>query len=222
LEPLAILTAAGGDRPRSALVAASLRVAERIHLRGLNRPFPSFSRAAREVTAMNNNNGWLIAWMIVLALDGVALDATAAEVVPPKTSAAGKPFSIQRQDGNFWLVKPNGERFFSLGVCVVNMGISRAEFDPNNPGYAAWRHYADSNQWAGATRSCPRKRSAPLDFATLFTVSSASPMSSAPTGSNTPTNRHMAATTGRISISDWWIFMTGLTRRSPQLLQRWI
>ena len=31
------------------------------------------------------------------------------------------------------------------------MGASRNEFDPNNPGYAAWQHYADSNGWAEAT-----------------------------------------------------------------------
>src|SRR2546426_56510 len=100
---------------------------------------------------------WLLTWAIALALVGVTRDATAADDASGvsasslEISGAGKPFSIQRQDGNFWLVKPNGERFFSLGVCVVNMGASRAEFDPNNPGYAAWQNYADSNRWAAAT-----------------------------------------------------------------------
>lgn len=60
-------------------------------------------------------------------------------------------FSIQQQGQNAWLVGPDGDRFFSLGVCCVNQGSSPGEFDPANPGYAAWRHYADSNQWAGAT-----------------------------------------------------------------------
>src|SRR5262245_30583802 len=55
----------------------------------------------------------------------------------PKTSAVGKPFSIRRQDGVAWLVRPNGERFFSLGVCVVNMGASREEYTSHNPGYSA-------------------------------------------------------------------------------------
>src|SRR6266404_6583344 len=63
------------------------------------------------------------------------------------------PFSIQTQDQISWLVKPNGERFFSLGVCCVNQGTSSAEWDPANPGYAAWQHYVDSNTWAGATLS---------------------------------------------------------------------
>jgi hypothetical protein len=36
-------------------------------------------------------------------------------------------------------------------VCVVSQGASRKEFNPANPGYAAWQHYADSNGWAKAT-----------------------------------------------------------------------
>jgi len=61
------------------------------------------------------------------------------------------PFAIQRQNQTFWLVRPSGERFFSLGVCCVNRGASRDEYDTANPSYAAWRHYADSNAWANAT-----------------------------------------------------------------------
>lgn len=76
-----------------------------------------------------------------------------ASVVHTKaeTDSAGKPFSIQQQHGITWLAKPNGDRFFSFGVCCVNMGLSRKEFDPDNPGYAAWQHYSDSNRWAKAT-----------------------------------------------------------------------
>lgn len=58
------------------------------------------------------------------------------------------PFSIQQRDGISWLTKPTGERFFSLGVCVVNQGES---FCSTNPGYAALQHYANSNRWAEAT-----------------------------------------------------------------------
>ena len=61
------------------------------------------------------------------------------------------PFSIQQRDQNAWLVRPNGVPFFSFGVCCVNQGASRTEFDVANPGYAAWRHYTDSNLWANAT-----------------------------------------------------------------------
>src|SRR6266540_4800577 len=61
------------------------------------------------------------------------------------------PFLIKQQHGAAWLVRPNGEQFFSLGVCCVNQGASREEYDSANPGYAAWQHHADSNLWANAT-----------------------------------------------------------------------
>jgi hypothetical protein len=85
-------------------------------------------------------------------------------------------FSIQKQGQTAWLVKPNGERFFSFGVCCVNQGASREEFDPSNPAYAAWQHYADSNLWAAATL----KRLKAWGFATIggwsdFQVLSQSP-----------------------------------------------
>ena len=61
------------------------------------------------------------------------------------------PFSIQQRDGISWLTRPDGQRFFSLGVCCVNQGESREKFKPTNPGYAAFQSYDDSNQWAEAT-----------------------------------------------------------------------
>jgi hypothetical protein len=66
-------------------------------------------------------------------------------------AATNPPFSIQQREGNYWLIKPDGERFFSFGVCVVNMGQARQDFNPTNPAYAAYQHYSDSNQWANAT-----------------------------------------------------------------------
>ena len=66
-------------------------------------------------------------------------------------AATNAPFSIQQRDGSFWLTKPNGERFFSLGVCVVNPGASPEQFSSTNPGYAAFQHYDNSNRWAEAT-----------------------------------------------------------------------
>ena len=63
--------------------------------------------------------------------------------------ATNAPFSIQQRDGISWLTKPDGLRFFSLGVCVVNQG--EGSFCPTNPGYAALQHYDNSNRWAEAT-----------------------------------------------------------------------
>jgi hypothetical protein len=34
---------------------------------------------------------------------------------------------------------------------VVDQGISPKEFNTNNPAYAGWKHYSDSNAWANAT-----------------------------------------------------------------------
>src|SRR6266436_5762023 len=38
-------------------------------------------------------------------------------------------FSVQRQDEGWWLVAPDGRRFFSLGVCCVNRGFLPEQFD---------------------------------------------------------------------------------------------
>jgi hypothetical protein len=71
--------------------------------------------------------------------------------VTTASDARMQPFSIQRQDASWWLATPEGRRFFSLGVCCVQRGASRQSFDPENPGYAAWRQYDNPAAWADAT-----------------------------------------------------------------------
>src|SRR4051812_24194292 len=83
---------------------------------------------------------------LVVLVPGIGRSVDAAEGPAPNP-----PFSIEKQDQIFWAVRPDGARFFSLGVCCVNQGASRDEFEPANPGYAGWQHYADSNLWATAT-----------------------------------------------------------------------
>ena len=61
------------------------------------------------------------------------------------------PFRVQQQGETSWLVKPDGREFFSMGVCVVDQGVSREHFNPANPAYAAFQHYQNSNEWAEAT-----------------------------------------------------------------------
>lgn len=89
--------------------------------------------------------GWVAVAMLAQG-GGLGPHAAGAEALAPAPA-----FSIQQREQAFWLVSPTGRPFFSLGVCCVNQGVSRGEFDPANPGYGAWRHYADSNQWANAT-----------------------------------------------------------------------
>lgn len=80
---------------------------------------------------------------------GIITTLLALSLLPGKATNA--PFSIQRRDGIFWLTKPDGERFFSLGVSCVNQGVSRERFNPMNPGYAAFQNYHNSNLWSQAT-----------------------------------------------------------------------
>jgi hypothetical protein len=72
-------------------------------------------------------------------------------LLPAGAAKTTAPFSIQHRQGIIWLTRPDGERFFSLGVCCVNQGFSRARLDSMNPGYAAFQHYENSNLWAEAT-----------------------------------------------------------------------
>ena len=72
--------------------------------------------------------------------------ASATLVGGADVSSTNLGFAIQREGERAWLVRPNGERFFSLGVCCVNQGT--LDFDATNPSYAAWQHYVDSNLWA--------------------------------------------------------------------------
>src|SRR5436190_17087446 len=93
------------------------------------------------------NSGLVFAVALGLTSDGAIFDRLYAQ---PST-AANPPFSIRRENEADWLVKPNGERFFSLGVCCVNQGAARAQVVSTNPAFAAFQHYSDSNAWATAT-----------------------------------------------------------------------
>jgi hypothetical protein len=95
---------------------------------------------------------------LVLGLAGfvaVLSKGTAAEVESPRPAGAeggaGPPFSVAEQEGRWSLFTPAGQPFFSMGVCVVTPGVSRAIWDSENPAYAWWRYYTGQTQWADAT-----------------------------------------------------------------------
>jgi hypothetical protein len=60
-------------------------------------------------------------------------------------------FSVREDPSGWNLVDPSGRPFFSRGVCVVTPGDRPEMFDPENPSYAAWRHYPDTATWARTT-----------------------------------------------------------------------
>jgi hypothetical protein len=92
---------------------------------------------------------------IAVALAGLAAAAVAGPAssasVPAAAATAGPPFTLRKDHESWSLCAPDGAPFFSLGVCSVNQGASRVEFDPENPSYAAWRHYSDAAAWADDT-----------------------------------------------------------------------
>jgi hypothetical protein len=81
--------------------------------------------------------------------------ATIALVAPHSAFAAvsnAPPFTLSRDGDQWWLRSPDGQRFFSVGVCVVTPGaVVRESFNPTNPGYAAWQHHPSDSAWADAT-----------------------------------------------------------------------
>lgn len=73
----------------------------------------------------------------------------------------GPRFSLRLDQGRYWLVDPVGQRFFSLGINVVNRGMddlttaSRSAEGTRHrivsDGYRASSHYASTADWAAAS-----------------------------------------------------------------------
>jgi hypothetical protein len=68
-------------------------------------------------------------------------------------AVGGKGFyRVAELEGAWWFIAPDGSRFFSSGVNVVDVGGKPAEYDPQRPEYAAFRHYPNTAAWARATQ----------------------------------------------------------------------
>ena len=71
------------------------------------------------------------------------------QLIQPDAEATARSSLLVRGD-DCWLVSPTGERFFSLGVCVLDQGASKEAFDSGNPSYSRLRHYDTADNWADA------------------------------------------------------------------------
>ena len=81
---------------------------------------------------------WLSNIAITSAATGDPNGKPAPNTMAGKAPFSSAPFTIQKQDGIWWLTSPEGRRCFSFGVCVVGMGASRGELNLTNLGYAAF------------------------------------------------------------------------------------
>ncbi len=88
-----------------------------------------FPAQARDATIPNHECGF------------AASNSPAADNPPP-------PFATRKDESGWWLVGPDGRKFFSLGVCCLHQGVSREAWDPENPSYAAWQNHPSSIAWA--------------------------------------------------------------------------
>jgi hypothetical protein len=66
-------------------------------------------------------------------------------------SSESFPCVVRKDTDGWWLVSNDGERFFSLGVCMFNQGSKHDEYEPTKPSYAALRHYDAPVAWADAS-----------------------------------------------------------------------
>jgi hypothetical protein len=82
---------------------------------------------------------------------GILVVAFLAAVAVPPTAEAGF-FRVRQDHGVWWLVDPDGNRFFSTGVNEVGAGdLPPAGTPRETAGYVGLRHYPDFSAWWSAT-----------------------------------------------------------------------
>jgi hypothetical protein len=59
--------------------------------------------------------------------------------------------TVRKYANGWWLVAPDGTKFFSLGVCMFNQGTDKHLYEAAKPSYAALRHYDTPDAWAGVS-----------------------------------------------------------------------
>lgn len=72
--------------------------------------------------------------------------------IPGTSRHSPNGWGIMEEEGVFWLLTPNGERFHGCGVNGVNAGDSR-ETVQGRPAYYLWDFYPSVDAWAATTRA---------------------------------------------------------------------
>jgi hypothetical protein len=103
--------------------------------------------------SLKTRRAWSVpAWFKrAIALCAIASILTSPSFAQQPSIMPGPPFKVVQSGGAWWFEKPNGERFFSRGVCCVGQGATAADYDPTNPGYAPYREYPTGLDWANST-----------------------------------------------------------------------
>lgn len=104
---------------------------------------------------MNQIRQWTYSLLVVTGVLSVCSIHSYGQNSPSKLgsgpTASLKPFSLQQDRGAWWLVRPDGSRFFSSGVCCVEPGQTWEAYDPKKPAYAAWRQHPTITDWSDTT-----------------------------------------------------------------------
>ena len=86
---------------------------------------------------------------------GVILVLFAAPVLHKQARQAF--FGVEKRNGVWWLITPEGKPFFSSGVDVADRGAKREKYKSDRPEYGSFRYYSDDASWANSALSRLRK-----------------------------------------------------------------
>lgn len=62
-------------------------------------------------------------------------------------AGAARTFGLEERNGVWWLTDPDGRRFLSIGVDMVNHGTAPGRWEESNPSYSALRSYPSAEEW---------------------------------------------------------------------------
>jgi hypothetical protein len=57
-------------------------------------------------------------------------------------------YSVVQQNGVSWFTNAKGQKIWSFGVCVIDQGVPKKDYDLKNPSYGSWQFYPTKQAWA--------------------------------------------------------------------------